>query len=284
MERPLFSRAGRRAILTLFALAFLAILVLQIERGRQERIAPSPELLGDLEEERRELLGRPLRDDERRRLLEEWVDQEVLVREAYRRGLDQGDGVIRHRLVEKMRLVLAEKPGEPGDETLRAFYRENEARYRTPARASFDHVFVGKADESARERLEAWLPALRSGADFRPMGDRFWLGPSLKGVTPAELGRALGDEFARVVFALKPGEWSGPLASVRGLHLVRVAERRDPERASFEDVMRTVREDWFETQERAALECSLRELKKRYRIETPAAAPPPSLAPTPADR
>ena len=259
------------AALALFAVAGIAIVAVQSYRSRRDVIVATPEVVSDLEEERKELLGRALTDTERQRLLEDWVDQEVLVREAYRRGLDRGDGVIRHRLVEKMRALLAEKPKEPSREELLAFYRENEERYRSPARVSLEHVFVGRSDAAARARLEALLPQLRGGADFRRMGERFWLGPTLEAVTATELGRVLGDDGAKAVFALDPGTWTGPIASIRGLHLVCVTERRPSEAAPFEAVAGAVREDWYEWRERETLRFRIEELKKRYRIEE---APP----------
>jgi len=263
------SGAGRSrpTALALFVVVGIAIVAIQSYRSRRDAIVATPEVVADLEEERRELLGRAITDAERERLLEDWVDQEVLVREAYRRGLDRGDGVIRHRLVEMMRALLAEKPREPSRKELLAFHREHEDRYRSPARVSFEHVFVGKSDEAARARLEAILPQLRGGADFRRMGERFWLGPTLEAVTPAELGRVLGDEFAKAVFALDPESWTGPVVSIRGLHLVRVTARRPVEAAPFEAVSGAVREDWYEMRERETLRLRIDELKKRYRIE-----------------
>jgi hypothetical protein len=250
--------------------AALVLVVLLQARGsfRPETIMVTPETLEALEEERTQLLGRPLTDAERERLREDWIDQEVLVREAYRQGLDRGDGVIRHRLVEKMRVLLREKPREPTRAELEAFHREQPERYRSPERLSLDHVLFWK---SAREEIPVRLAALRAGADFRKMGERFWLGPTLRGVSEAELGRVLGGGFAKEVFALEPGAWTGPIESIRGLHLVRATERRPPELARFEEVENVVRQDWFEEREHEALRARLVELKRRYRVEAPSA-------------
>jgi PPIC-type PPIASE domain len=268
----------RVAALALFAVTGIVVAAVQSYRSRRDVIVATPDVVSELEDERRELLGRALTDTERQRLLEDWVDQEVLVREAYRRGLDRGDGVIQHRLVEKMRALLAEKPKEPSREELLAFHREHEERYRSPARVSFEHVFVGKSDAAARTRLESLLPELRAGAEFRRMGERFWLGPTFAAATLAELGRVLGEDFAKDVLALDPGIWTGPIASIRGLHLVRVTEIHTSEAAPFEAVAGAVREDWYEMRERETLRLRIDELKKRYRIE---AAPTGVSTPAP---
>jgi hypothetical protein len=264
----------RRVALFLFAGAFSALFVLHFLRSRQgDEIAATPEVVAALEEERRELLGRPLTEAERQRLADDWIAQEVLVREAMKRGLDRGDGVIRHRLVEKMRVLLREPPREPTRSELEAFHREHEERYRTAERVSLEHVFFFKTSEAAAGATSR-LAALRAGADFRRMGERFWLGPVFQGVTQPELGRVLGEPFAKAVFALPLETWTGPLESIRGVHLVRVTARRAAAPAPFEAVENEVREDWQEARDREALERHLLELKKAYRISTPAAAAP----------
>lgn len=266
------SRSFRRAALLLFGGAFAALLLLQLQRSRQgATIVATPEIRAALEEERAELLGRALTEDERDRLAEDWVDQEILVREAYRRGLDRDDPVVRHRLVEKMRALLREKPREPTPAELLAYYKDHPERYRSPPRVSLEHVFFFKTGAAAHE-LESRLRELRRGTDFRKMGDRFWLGPALQGVTQAELERVLGDAFAKAVFALEPGDFSGPLESTRGLHLVRVTERQPSEQAPMEAVANAVLEDWHAANERDTLTRQVAELKKGYRIESP---PPP---------
>ena len=98
------------------------------------------------------------------------------------------------------------------------------------------------------------------------MGQRFWLGPTLTGVSEAELGRVLGDAFARAVFRLPVGEWSGPIESIRGRHYVQLTARRPPVVRLFEDVPGEVREDFYEAREREMLKRKVADIAKRYRI------------------
>lgn len=263
------SRRYRRAALLLFGGVFVAFVFWRLQRSHQaDTIVATPEIRAALEEERADLLGRTLTESERQRLAEDWVDQEVLVREAYRRGLDRDDPVIRHRLVEKMRVLLREKPREPSPAELLAYYKEHPERYRSPARVSLEHVFFFKGGAAAGG-LPVRLQELRRGADFRKMGDRFWLGPVLQGVTEVELERVLGAALAKAVFALEPGTFSGPYESIRGLHLVRVTAFQPSAQAPFEAVESAVREDWHEANERDALAGQITELKKRYRTQGP---------------
>jgi hypothetical protein len=136
---------------------------------------------------------------------------------------------------------------------------------------SLDHVMVSRTEGGGAGQAAALLAALRGGAEFRTLGQRFWLGPSLALLSEAELGRVLGDAFAREVFALPGNDWSGPLESIRGLHLVRVTSRRPPLQRPFEEVSGQVREDWLEVLELESLRRKVTEISRRYRIEGPEA-------------
>jgi hypothetical protein len=260
--------AGALACVAAFGAGYLLRGRLAPTSRGEGAVVLAPEVRAALEEERTEALGRALTDAERRTLADEWLAQEILVREAYRRGLDQGDGVVRHRLIEKMRTLLREPPREPTRAELEAFHRTHADRYTAPERATVQHVFAF-ATGPARAELPTHLAVLRAGADFRGRGDRFWLGPELVNVTRAELVRTFGDAFAATVFDLPVGLWSGPHASTRGLHLVRLVERRPPEAAPYEAVANAVRDDWFEAREREALERQVAELAKGYEIVKP---------------
>jgi hypothetical protein len=240
---------------------------------REAPIRITPEIQAALEEERAELLGRGLTDAERSRLREDWLDQEILVREAYRLGLDKGDGVVRRRLLEKMRSLLAEETVEPSREVLLAYYNEHEALYVAPELVSLDHVLLGEKERGSRDAASL-LETLKKGADHRKLGQRFWLGASLVRLSSAELGRVLGDDFAKAVFALPDGEWSGPLESIRGLHLVRVTARRPRVLRPFEEVLVQVREDWQAAEERDVLERKIAEMAAFHRVEGRAARTP----------
>ncbi|GAA3956430.1 hypothetical protein [Allohahella marinimesophila] len=61
---------------------------------------------------RERLTGRPILQLETKQALDVYIDEEILVREAYRRGLHD-DGVIRTRLMNKMRLLLGAGYAEP---------------------------------------------------------------------------------------------------------------------------------------------------------------------------
>ncbi len=226
-----------------------------------DRIVITKEAARGLTAAREELLLRPLTDEERESVISEFVDEEVLLREAYRQGLDRDDPRIRRWLIDKIEFLIDEEPGEPTPEDLDALFRENPDAYKTPLAVSFDHVFY------AAGQPEAILSRLRSGADFTELGDEFWLGKSLRRFSELELSATFGAEFGAKVLALPIGEWTGPILSNRGAHWVRVTARHEPEIPSRKDVEWALREDWLRARREEARARKLSELRARYRIE-----------------
>ena len=74
---------------------------------------------------------RTLPPADRQALVDEWVADEILFREALRRGLEQDDR-IRRALVLKMRSQITGELSPPSEDALRAWFDERRDRYRGP--------------------------------------------------------------------------------------------------------------------------------------------------------
>ena len=228
------------------------------------RIVVTKELAEALATEREELLLRPLRNEERERVVTEFIDEEVLLREAYRQGLDRGDPRIRRWLIDKVEFLIDEEPPDPTPADLDRLFREKPERYMTPRAMSFDHVFYASGEPVGI------LSRLHAGADFTRWGDEFWLGKSLNRFSELELSTTFGADFAARLLALPIGEWTGPIPSSRGTHFVRVREKHEPEPRSREEVDWALREDWLRARREESRRRKLEELRARYRIEVQA--------------
>ena len=231
--------------------------------SESNRIVVTKELAEALAREREELLLRPLTNEERERVVFAFIDEEVLLREAYRQELDRGDPRIRRWLIDKVEFLIDEEPVEPTPADLDALFHEKPESYMTPRAVSFDHVFY------ASREPEAILSRLRAGADFARWGDEFWLGKSLNRFSELELSTTFGADFTARVLSLTIGEWTGPLTSSRGAHFVRVREKHEPEPRSREEVDWALREDWLRARREESRARKLEELRARYRIERP---------------
>jgi hypothetical protein len=92
-------------------------------------IVISPEMAQAIVQQQSRLLDRPLSAAERAAAVAQYVDEELLVREAYKRGVDRSDVSVRERLADKMRFLLGGEPPAPTREQLRTFLKVNQARF-----------------------------------------------------------------------------------------------------------------------------------------------------------
>lgn len=98
-------------------------------------------------------------EEELQALLYDFVQEEALVREAERLGLDEGDTIIRRRLAQKVRFTLEDTVDvdAPDEATLCAFLEGNPQRFAEPPRRTFAHIYISPGELSDAQ--------LRSKAD-----------------------------------------------------------------------------------------------------------------------
>ncbi|MEB3188986.1 MAG: peptidylprolyl isomerase [Snowella sp.] len=213
--------------------------------------------------QQRQLLGRPLTDQEQAALIAQYVDEEVLLREAQKLDLIHRDGDIRQAIIDKMAILLSGEPPEPTPTQLKNYLNDN--RYRLPPLLiSFDQVFFQGGNPKQSQTI---LMALRQGKDFCTLGDA--APPTLKRMPEQQLIHDLGPAFVSHLSTLKEGEWVGPLVSIQGHHFVRVTEKLQAKKASFEQLENNLRETWFIDWRKTALEKKLIPLRSQHSIHQP---------------
>ena len=193
-------------------------------------------------------------------------DAPALASHAIALGLDRSDAFVRRLLVEKMRLLAAREGEEvePDDTTLAAFMAENPERWKLPPRATIQHVFLRDADPA---RAATLLDRLRTGrAELARAGDAFHTGPVVPDAARPTLMNLFGEAIAEHAFTGPVGEWTGPLRSPWGVHLVRIAARTAGALPSVTDVRRQLVLAWREERRHARERAAIAELRQRWRV------------------
>lgn len=200
------------------------------------------------------------------------VEEELLAREARALGLDQNDTIVRRRLAQKVTFLVEDtsRIADPGEEELRRFYEAHAERYRTEPKVSFSHIFFSRerrphADADARAAL-TMVSAASLQSVKPPEGDPLPLEDAFVDVDFQAVSGLFGPEFARAVFALPPGSWSGPVTSAFGIHLVRVTRLRQAEPRRFEDVRDAVVTDWRRQREIETKAAYVAKLRDKYGV------------------
>ncbi|MCA1407171.1 peptidyl-prolyl cis-trans isomerase [Ensifer sp. IC3342] len=208
--------------------------------------------------------------EELRGLVLDLLREELLAREARELGLDKDDTVVRRRLAQKMTFLIEDtaRISEPAESELRAFYDAHQERFIRPGRVSFEHVFFdrGKRRDAAADARRVLVNLAESDASAADEGDRLLIESDIRDADREAVAAQFGQVFADAVFALSSGEWSGPIESAYGLHLVRVYAATPGEVPPFEDVKAEVLERWRNEQRRIVKERHFAELFRKYDV------------------
>jgi hypothetical protein len=215
-------------------------------------------------------------------LVDEWVREEVLYREAIARGLDRDDAVVRRRLRQKLEFLADDLADlvEPNEDQLADWLAEHADRYRQPPRLALRQVYLSpdrrgdRAEDDARELLES-LRVEGAAADLTELGDPLMLPDELELQPLDQIERVFGPGFGEDLLELEPGTWEGPVASSYGLHLVLVVEREDGRLPALEEVRGDVERDWMTARREELAETFYQGLRSRYEVEVEWPQPEP---------
>lgn len=219
-------------------------------------------------------MGREPTPREATGLIDSFIREEILYREAVSMGLDQHDSVVRRRMAQKMDFLFKDlaEMAQPTDEEISAWFERNRERYRVPAQTSFTHVYFNrdrrgeKVEEDAREVLEKVRVEEFDPSRISSLGDRFMLQPYYPTQSTDSIAREFGKTFAESVAPMEAGRWHGPVYSGYGLHLVYVHDRTDSRLPGIDEVRKEVVRDLMSERKEKVNAAAYGEIKSKYRI------------------
>lgn len=283
---PIVTRLTREPLLYFLAIGvalFGAHALLRPDAGEdpgRKRIDVTAAEIGWLKGSFQARWQRPPTSKELRSLVDGFVRQEMLYREALDAGLDRNDDVIRRRMVQKIEFMTQDLAAQetPTPVRLEAYFRENADKYRIPERRRFRQIYFnvdrrGRESDEAARRLLAELNASSSSAvATAELGDRFLLEFDDRLRSEQEVERLFGPRFAAALFRREPGGWHGPIPSSYGLHLVRVTEVRKGRLPELAQVKNAVLRDYATTARQRVRDAMCSSLEERYDVTIDEAA------------
>ncbi|WOX05162.1 peptidylprolyl isomerase [Microbulbifer pacificus] len=246
--------------------------------GSAEEIVITPNRIEHLTAVFERSWQRPPNGEELNKLVDNFVREEVLYREALKLGLEADDTVIRRRLRLKMEFLARDLVDavEPESSELERFFQDHAERYRAPARVSFRQIYFSRDHRaSPAEDARALMAALNTGADAAAGGDSHLLPRQFAQASPAEINNQLGVGFAEQLVQQPQGLWAGPIRSEYGEHLVLIEAYTPEATAEFASVRPQVLRDWQAQQHTDMLERQYQLLRDGYRVrlESPLESP-----------
>ncbi len=204
--------------------------------------------------------GREPNPDELGPLVDVWVLNEIIYREALTQGLDKGDEMIRERIMQKMRLLVYGNVsiGDPSEEELRQWYEARRQRYDIPDVLSFYDVPIGGPE--SEEEAKAVLTQIESGNE----PEEVQLRARIFANRPRHsLDQAFGKPFVDALVALPIGKWQA-LRSPIGWHIVRIDSFRPGRKVDLNEVATQVITQWKDERGRILGTAAIRDLGKSY--------------------
>jgi hypothetical protein len=226
---------------------------------------------------------RPPTDAELKGLIDDWVREEIAVREAIAAGLDRDDTIIRRRLRQKLEFLAEDtaQAAPPTDQELEAWIASHGDALRIEPRVAFRQVFVsrerrGAAAEGDAAAILARLNAIGPAASPDALGDPTMLPPEIGLTSTRDIDRLFGPGFAQRIATAAPGAWAGPVKSSYGLHLVLVRERIEGALPTLATVRPLVEREVLAERRNRQLDAMYEQLLAKYRVviepHAPAAA------------
>ncbi len=214
---------------------------------------------------------------EQRELAEsQYVQQEVLFREAKKLGLDQNDQLLRRRLIQKIKYFLeglssASTVIEPNQ--VDEHYAAQQQDYLTPAKVSFTHVFFKAENANDQSALDHAKLALNNHSSKQAelstsMSDHFPYHRHYADKSEAQIARHFGSEFAKQLFSLntQADQWQGPIESAYGQHLLMINKKTAANVPPLSDIRERVSQDLQRKVYAQALQKQIDQLVGQYKV------------------
>ena len=194
-----------------------------------------------------------LSDKKINQLKKDFIQREVLVREAKRLGLDKIDSIISARLAQLGQQALV---GESINidsirlSEINDFFEINKSHYIEPETISFSHIFF-----DTEERAKSYLLKLEKESDVKKLKNLINTGgivfPYQKNYSKKPFSFVVGhfgEIGAQNIFSLQKDikNWQGPIRSSLGYHLINVFNKTSMKQMALDDILSEVKRDYYD--------------------------------------
>ena len=205
-------------------------------------------------------MQRPPNKEELKTIIENFIQNEVLYREALKLNLDSGDIIVKRRLVQKLGFLKQEEGVKiPNDKELKEYFNENKVQFRIPKSLSFNHIFFSKESRSIEE-VRQYL------VNKNIKSDPFLLGRNFSDKTIRQIQRDFGDKFAASLDQLTTLKNDLIIESIYGWHIVNVSNIENSYLPEFNSIRDKLLDSYLLVKKDEVLKKYTEELIKSYEV------------------
>ena len=265
-EVSLLRRFLREPLLHFLVLA-AGLFVAQVIIGGDERevIVVDAEAQKYLFSQEEDLRLRPLNESDKQRIVDTFIEEEILVREAKARGFTDSSRV-RALLLQNMRFFIGSDIPEPTEDDLRAHLEANLDAFTSPPSLDLNHVMFSDPDIVP----DGILDSLNQAEDPSTLGDLdTQLGYRLRFLDQRRLVGLFGTEPANDLLSVSADDrdWRGPYVSPTGsIHFLRVINRNPPRTPTYELARDWISTHWLSAKSDELLDTALDDVRQNYLV------------------
>ena len=220
-----------------------------------------------------------LTSQERKQLIDDYIREEVLYREAKNLGMESNDNLIRRRMVGKIEYLTRSMTSQlvnASQAQLKALYQERKDEYYIEPAITFTHVFFDTekhGSEQARvlatsqldEFINKSMPAFTEAAKYT---DRFPYHLNYVKRSRSFIQSHFGVSFTQDLFTGETNnkDWFGPILSAYGYHLVLMLEKTEGRYPPIGEVMVELSEEFKRQQTLKLQNQAIQSLIDTYQI------------------
>jgi hypothetical protein len=219
-----------------------------------------------------------LQGDELERLIDDYVREEALHRQAVALGVDENDYVIKRRMIQSVEFItngFITAGLDLDEEDIESYFEANAGDYYVSPYVTFTHVFFEMDKRGAAAALtlaKAKLVELNASeapfAEAPRHGDRFPFFLNYVERDPEFVASHFGPQVAEAIFELEPHKvlWQGPFKSPYGYHVVLLTKKVEGRYPLLDEVRERVRSDAEQAEIDAMQERAIQAIVNTYEV------------------
>lgn len=246
-----------------FLVAFVLFSVNISQEREKDSIVLDDDMVHYIIDQREKLQLKSLSLEEKKQVINTYIDNELLYKEAQRRGLDN-DARIKKQMIQKMSVVLTSEVPEPNDIALQAYYKNHKEHYAKAASRDIEQVFFATTTPIP----EGFLEQLSEDETLaRTQGDSsMFFGAKFYKIRDRELITLLGKEAAKAILSISDSQWHGPITSTLGQHFIKLTQVYPKEYASYSEVKAYLVQDYTLNEHKKQLRQALDKLREKQTL------------------
>jgi len=246
-------------------------LINPVEKFPQKKIITiTKDQISDINHSFSSRLGHTLSPTELNIFIKDRYNDEILLNESISLQLYKRDVIVRDRLVDRMRHIVASiTPKEPTELQIHLYYDNHIEDYSTIIGVSFSHIYFKDIKESDSK----YLIELLNRYDIKPskvskFGDRYSGKYHIENIDFDELSSIFGKYFASQMWHTISHRWQGDIRSKIGTHIVYIRSKKIGDPLPFDEVEDRVYRDYMRSVTEQNREKAYKKLSTQYRMES----------------